>query len=110
VSEHLQYLELTPTEFRARLARAPIAYLPLGTLEWHGEHLPLGADAIQSHGFFLRLAAAAGGVVLPPLFLGPDLVKTVEGRVYVGMDHWGFPAGQERVLEGGALRDLEGRA
>jgi len=41
---HVFYSELTPQEFRERLAQAPIAYLPLGTLEWHGEHLPLGAD------------------------------------------------------------------
>jgi len=69
------YAELTPKEFRARLAAAPIAYLPLGTLEWHGEHLPLGADGIQSQGFFLRLAAQADGIVLPMLFVGPELVQ-----------------------------------
>lgn len=99
---HVQYLELTPTEFRARLEQAPIAYLPLGTLEWHGEHLPIGADAIQSHGFFLRLAAEVGGIVLPPFFLGPDKVKTVGTTTYIGMDHYDFPPGEERVLEGSA--------
>jgi len=98
----VQYLELTPTEFRQRMAKAPIAYLPLGTLEWHGEHLPLGADALQSHGFFLRLAEEVGGIVLPPLFLGPDKVKEVQGRTYIGMDHWTAAPGQERVLEGSA--------
>ncbi len=40
------YAELTPTAFRERIAQAPIAYLPLGTLEWHGEHLPLGTDGV----------------------------------------------------------------
>ena len=66
------YTELTPTEFRQRLAQAPIAYLPLGTLEWHGEHLPLGSDGLQSEGFMTRLAERVGGIVLPMLFLGPD--------------------------------------
>jgi hypothetical protein len=37
----VRYDELLPHEFRKRLAERPIAYLPLGTLEWHGEHLPL---------------------------------------------------------------------
>jgi creatinine amidohydrolase len=41
------YSELTPGEFKKRLAAAPIAYLPMGTLEWHSQHLPLGADGIQ---------------------------------------------------------------
>ena len=40
--------DLFPWEFRERLAAKPGAYLPLGTLAWHGEHLPLGSDAIQS--------------------------------------------------------------
>ena len=66
------YAELTPQEFRERLAQAPVAYLPLGTLEWHGEHLPLGSDGLQSQGFFERLARKVGGIVLPMLFLGPD--------------------------------------
>jgi len=30
--------ELKPQECRERIADAPIAYLPLGTLEWHGEY------------------------------------------------------------------------
>ncbi len=71
------YSELTPREFTRRLKQAPIAYLPLGTLEWHGAHLPLGSDGLQSGGFFELLARKAGGIVLPMLFLGPDRKKTV---------------------------------
>lgn len=68
----MDYLRLRPSEFRAAIAKLPLAFLPLGTLEWHGEHLPLGSDALQAHTFFLRAAKELGGVVLPPLFLGPD--------------------------------------
>ena len=46
--EKVRYSDLLPWEFRERLAAKPVAYLPLGTLAWHGEHLPLGSDAIQS--------------------------------------------------------------
>ena len=84
------YEELTPQEFRARILECPIAYLPLGTLEWHGEHLPLGADGIQSKGFFVRLAEKTGGIVLPMLFMGPDgrtETKNGGGDLY-GMDPW----------------------
>lgn len=80
------YEELTPKEFKARLSAAPIAYLPLGTLEWHGEHLPLGSDGLQSKSFFIELARKAGGVVLPMLFMGPDRQKEVGGKPLYGMD------------------------
>ena len=80
------YAELTPQEFRERLAEAPIAYLPLGTLEWHGEHLPIGSDGLQSMGFFIHLAREVGGIVLPMLFLGPDRVQESDGRELYGMD------------------------
>ena len=48
----VEYIKLTPTDFRIRIAEAPIAYLPLGTLEWHGEHLPLGSDGIAVFLFY----------------------------------------------------------
>ncbi len=81
------YENLSPTDFRARLAAAPIAYVPLGTLEWHGEHLPLGSDGLQSRGFFERIAEQIGGIVLPMLYLGPDR-RRVEGATdLIGMDY-----------------------
>ena len=84
------YAGLTPRKLKERLAAAPIAYLPLGTLEWHGEHLPLGSDGLQSQGFFMQLAERVGGVVLPMLFLGPDLRLPKGGFDYYGMDVYGF--------------------
>jgi len=80
------YEELVPQEFRERVAACPVAYLPLGTLEWHGEHLPIAADGIQSKGFFERLARDVGGVVLPMLFMGPDRVEETDEGVFYGMD------------------------
>jgi len=80
------YEELTPAEFSARLKDCPVAYLPLGTLEWHSTHLPLGSDGIQSQEFFKRLAKEAGGIVLPMLFLGPDLDTVINNHEYYGMD------------------------
>lgn len=98
----VRYVELGPQEFRQRLAEAPIAYLPLGTLEWHGEHLPLGSDGLQSGGFFVELAQRVGGIVLPMLFLGPDRHEVVGGRDYYGMDLYGFAEGQPQQLDGSA--------
>ena len=84
--EKVLYEEMTPTEFRERLAEAPVAYLPLGTIEWHGEHLPLGSDGLQSREFFIRLAREAGGIVYPMLFMGPDRKEIVNDMELYGMD------------------------
>lgn len=84
----LFYEDLAPVEFRSRLAAAPIAYVPLGTLEWHGEHLPLGTDGLLARGLFARLAAEVGGIVLPSLHLGPDRrIVDDDGADLIGMDH-----------------------
>ncbi len=101
------YEELTPAEFRMRLADTPVAYLPLGTLEFHGEHLPLGSDGIQPSEFFMEVAAEFGGIVLPPLFLGPDRMDETGGVEYYGKDRGNSPqaAGQQyerQILTGSA--------
>lgn len=86
MTQKVLYSELAPGEFRERMAEAPIAYLPLGTLEFHGEHMPLGSDGIQPFCFFQEVAAEAGGIVLPPLFLGPDKMNEIDGIEYYGKD------------------------
>jgi creatinine amidohydrolase len=70
------------------MAEAPVAYLPLGTFEWHGEHLPLGADSLQSTAFFNELTNQAGGIVMPMLFLGPNPRLEKDGNTFYGMDFW----------------------
>ena len=87
MKEKVKYSELLPHEFRKRLSDRAIAYLPLGTLEWHGEHMALGSDAIQSEGLMEACARQFGGIVMPPIHLGPDHVTTVkDGTVLIGMD------------------------
>ncbi len=100
--QEVLYERLTPFEFQDRLKKAPIAYLPLGTLEWHSLHLPLGSDSLQSQAFFIKLAQRAGGIVLPPLFLGPDEVKEVDGSEYYGMDMYGYLPSAPQQLKGSA--------
>ena len=95
MTQKVLYEELTPGEFRTRMAAAPVAYLPLGTLEWHGEHLPLGSDGIQPYMFFQEVAFEVGGIVLPALFLGPDKMEEIAGVEYYGKDR-GNPANAEK--------------
>ncbi len=64
-----RYERLHPAELRAALDHAPLAFVPIGTLEFHGEHLPFGVDSFEAHRLCLRAADLAGGVVLPPVYL-----------------------------------------
>ncbi len=103
------YEELLPEELVQRVQEMPVAYLPLGTLEWHGPHMPLGADGIQSKELFVRVAEKVGGVVLPMLFMGPDRIfhdggKSIlwNGYQYGGRtSHLSCPtAERQRLLDG----------
>ena len=68
---HVQWELMLPAEFRAAQAALPICFLPLGTVEWHGEHNALGLDALKAHALCVAAAqAAGGGVVHPPLYGG----------------------------------------
>jgi len=87
MTDKVDYEALLPHEFEARLAQRPVGYLPLGTLEWHGVQNALGADFLQSRGLFRRAAHQFGGIVLPPIWLGPDRIAGEEGGPdLVGMD------------------------
>jgi creatinine amidohydrolase len=84
----VDYELLKPREFDRRLAERPVGYLPLGTLEWHGEHGALGADSLQAQELFRRTARRFGGIVFPPLWLGPDRIRiTEDGQNLIGMDY-----------------------
>ena len=87
MTEKVDYEELLPHEFEERLAQRAVGYLPLGTLEWHGVQNALGADFIQARGLFRRAARRFGGIVLPPVWLGPDRITGQEsGPDLIGMD------------------------
>lgn len=68
--DHLRYELLAPDDIETAWKAAPVAFIPLGTYEWHGKHLPIGLDALAAHGVCLRTAARTGGLVLPPLYYG----------------------------------------
>lgn len=78
---------LKPRALAARLSTRNIAWWPLGTLEWHGHHLPLGVDALISEALMTRCARRYGGVVLPPIHLGPDRSELRDGEQLIGMDY-----------------------
>lgn len=61
---------LRPSQIRSAIALSPIVYVPIGTYEYHQEHLPIGLDALTSQGVCLDAAQLTGGLVCPPLYYG----------------------------------------
>lgn len=69
------YELMRPEQVVGARDRASVAYVPIGPLEWHGPHLPLGLDGLHAHEVALRAAQETGGVVLPTLFAGTETVR-----------------------------------
>ena len=63
--------ELSWVDYQARITRdAPPVLLPVGALEQHGPHLPLGTDALLSTAVSADAARRVGGLVAPALSYG----------------------------------------
>jgi creatinine amidohydrolase len=66
-----KYEEMMPVEFIKAVDEMPVFIIPTGLLEWHGDHLPFGLDALKAHAVCLRIAEKlGGGIVLPPNYFG----------------------------------------
>ena len=84
---------------------APLAYVPIGPLEHHGPHLPMGVDGFSAHELSLRAARISGGVVLPATYLATgcldlpgtltfsnELVERFAAETIQQLHHRGFRA------------------
>lgn len=71
-----RFHRLRPREIRTRREECPVVYVPLGTLEWHGLHNPMGADGIQAEELALR-CARNGGMVFPTVYYGESRVNSL---------------------------------
>ena len=65
-----RYEELRPDELAGIVRERPVAYWPLGLLEHHGWHLPIGFDGIKSQRLCERMVERTGGVLLPVMWWG----------------------------------------
>lgn len=94
-----RYEWLRPGQLIGRKEQCPLVLVPLGPLEYHGPHLPLGTDPLSAgfvaHECCRRLGK---GVVLPTMFVGtererdPDMLESLGFKrddYVVGMD---FPS------------------
>ena len=124
---------LRPDEIAGSLDRAPIAWIPLGALEFHAPHLPNGTDGFTGHRLLVAAAERLGGVVLPWSYLtlgtlalpwsfryDPELVAAAlatdaaaaagPGRAPRGRPHRARTAGPEPPDQAGLRRGRSGGA
>ena len=75
------YEFVRPARMQQVLEETPIVFLPVGCVEYHGPHLPLGVDMLTADNMCHRTAAITGGVVLPPLWLASGVLPLPHGIV-----------------------------
>ncbi|HSV93361.1 MAG TPA: creatininase family protein, partial [Desulfobacterales bacterium] len=113
---------LRPDELSAERGRCPLAFLPVGPLEYHGPHLPLGTDAISAGRVAFEACRALGrGVVFPTVHVGTDrerepwqaeILGFAHDAWFVGMDfptaRWKSHYASEHVFAIVLANDIEG--
>jgi creatinine amidohydrolase len=77
VEPEVRYHLLRPGQIVARREACPVVYIPIGTLEWHGAHNPVGADTLQAEGLAILCAQMGGGLVFPPLYFGESRLEAL---------------------------------
>ena len=95
-----QWEFLHPDGLNRILNESSVAYVPLGTFEHHGFHLPVCFDGIKAHALCMRAAARTGGAVMPAFYYGT-------GGGHIGYQ-WTvmYPEEQLRPLLAGTLDAL----
>lgn len=79
--------DLTSEEFDSISKQDPVVILPVGALEEHGRHLPLGADMIQPLHVVDEVARRSGAFVAPPIPYGVcTTTRPYPGTVSVSVD------------------------
>jgi creatinine amidohydrolase len=66
---HMNRMSWQQYQQRVSTSRSPV-FLPVGALEQHGPHLPLGTDALLATAIATGAAAAVKGIVAPALAYG----------------------------------------
>lgn len=70
MKDEVRFDRMVPAMVVARRDTCNIAYLPVGSLEWHGNHMPFGTDSFTAAYLAEEAASRFGGVAFPPVYYG----------------------------------------
>ncbi len=90
---------MSPRQFAAEYARAPVIYCAFGGMEYHGRHTWLGTDYFKGREICLRAAEQAGGVVHPTIPIVPGGAQLSYDELKAKLDYHRYPG----VFGGGPL-------
>jgi len=79
-----RHYEMSWTEYESAVRKTDFALLPIGAIEQHGPHLPMGTDTIIAEYICERLAQETGGILLHSLAYTPSFsLRLYPGTVRV---------------------------
>jgi len=82
----MQWEKITSRELY-EMVKEEVCIIPIGSLEKHGEHLPLGNDALIAHKLALMAVEKEPAVVLPPLYFAyTKAMKNLTGAISLETD------------------------
>jgi creatinine amidohydrolase len=82
----MDWNELTFREIEKILKEEPLVILPIGSVEEHGNHLPLGSDSYQAIYVAQEISKRINALVLPPIYYGFTELDDFRGTVSIGFD------------------------
>jgi creatinine amidohydrolase/Fe(II)-dependent formamide hydrolase-like protein len=97
-----RFTELGPADLKHAIARHPVAFVPAGICEWHGEQSACGLDALKAETLCEMAAERLGGVCFPTVWLGPDGTTPFDPTKYprgtVSIDKAKYDSAAEQIL------------
>ena len=66
----IRLIEQSPKALKQIIVEKPLLLIPIGTVEWHADHLPLGVDSLLSVALCEEVSGQTGCVVAPMLSCG----------------------------------------
>lgn len=72
---------MRPSEVKKAIAQGLPLFLPVGVLETHGNHNPVGVDAIEAQGALLLAAGKVPAVIAPTVWFGPTATACGEPKL-----------------------------
>jgi len=73
------YDKLRPIQIEEIQKQFPIAYLPWGAIEYHGNHNPTGLDTHKAQHLCIGLAKKNGGLIFPSINFAANLISSYPG-------------------------------
>ena len=84
--ENMYWQELTFRDFERMIDDNTIAILPIGSLEEHGPHLPMGSDTYQAIYVAEEISKKLNAIILPPINYGYTELDDYKGTISISFD------------------------